>query len=59
MGPMQIVYMLLVFFGILEHVTAHLSATPIDEVGTRVQGGTLFWIGLILLIVSVPVKIFG
>jgi len=58
-GPMQIAYLVLVVLGVWEHATAHQSSTSIDQVGARVQGGTIFWVGLILFIVSAFVKIFG
>ena len=58
-GPMQIAYIVLVIFGLLEHTTADYSDRPVDKWGASVQGGTIFWLGLILLVVSVFVKIFG
>jgi len=58
-GPMQIAYIVITVLGFLQVVAAKESATPIEIKRQETQGGTLFWIGLFLLILSVPIKIFG
>jgi len=58
-GPMQIAYIVWIVLGFLQLISTGNAETPIDAQKQETQGGTIFWIGLISLIVSVLVKTFG
>jgi len=58
-GPMQWAYVVIIALGIFEIRMAGKEYSEGNPNKQRFQGGTLILLGLILLLVSVPVKIFG
>jgi len=58
-GLMQWVYIVVIASGIFEIHMAGKEYNSGNPAKQQFQGGTLVLLGLFLLIVSVPVKIFG
>lgn len=57
--PMQIAFIVVIVFGFLQVISSKYSDTIMEMQGQQVQGGTLFWISLLFLAMSVLIRVFG
>jgi len=58
-GPMQWVYIVIIALGVFEHYMAGKEYTEGNPAKQRFQAGTFVLVGLFLLILSVPIRVFG